>query len=156
MGARVALQSVLGKQSAARSFQHNSVSANSSSSSSSSSGSGSSSSVRWAGAVIISGTPGIPDPDLRAARVAKDRELSDLLLSMGAAGFLGWWYQQPLWGSLRAHPGFRALLAKRAAEQAGQEGELAAALTYSSTGRMVSVRDGGWEVQLCLCGCMHC
>jgi hypothetical protein len=95
--------------------------------------------------VIISGTPGIPDPDLRAARVAKDQELADLLLSLGAAGFLEWWYQQPLWASLRAHPRFERLLEKRAGEQAGQEQQLAASLKYSSTGRMVS------EVEL-LCG----
>jgi len=140
MGARVALQSVLRKHTHNHLWQQQQQQQqkpgphNAASSSSSSSRNG----VCWAGAVIVSGTPGIPDPDLRAARVQKDLELADLLLSLGAEGFLQWWYQQPLWGSLRAHPGFRRLLLKRAAEQEGQEQQLAASLKYSSTGRMVS------------------
>jgi hypothetical protein len=40
----------------------------------------------------------------------------------------------------RAYPGFDRLLAKRVGEQEGQEEQLAASLTYASTGRMVSRR----------------
>jgi pimeloyl-ACP methyl ester carboxylesterase len=94
--------------------------------------------VHWAGAVVISGTPGIPDADLRAARVQKDAELAAMLTQQGSARFLEWWYQQPLWASLRQHPGFSRVLQQRQREQQGQEQQLAAALKYGSTGSMVS------------------
>jgi isochorismate synthase/2-succinyl-5-enolpyruvyl-6-hydroxy-3-cyclohexene-1-carboxylate synthase/2-succinyl-6-hydroxy-2,4-cyclohexadiene-1-carboxylate synthase/O-succinylbenzoate synthase len=144
MGARVALQSVLGKGAGQHYHQQQQQQGGSVTTTSSSSSSSSSSriGVTWAGAVIISGTPGIPDPDLRAARVLKDQELADLLQGLGAAAFLNWWYSQPLWASLRAHPGFSRLLLKRAAEQQGQEQQLAASLKYSSTGRMVGSLGG--------------
>jgi isochorismate synthase/2-succinyl-5-enolpyruvyl-6-hydroxy-3-cyclohexene-1-carboxylate synthase/2-succinyl-6-hydroxy-2,4-cyclohexadiene-1-carboxylate synthase/O-succinylbenzoate synthase len=96
--------------------------------------------VQWAGAVVISGTPGIPDADLRAARVQKDAELASMLTQQGSARFLEWWYQQPLWASLRQHPGFSRLLQQRQREQQGQEQQLAAALKYGSTGRTVRVQ----------------
>ncbi|KAF6258054.1 Alpha/Beta hydrolase protein [Scenedesmus sp. NREL 46B-D3] len=99
---------------------------------------GTGSRVQWAGAVVISGTPGMPDADLRAARVQKDAELASMLTLQGSARFLEWWYQQPLWASLRQHPGFSRLLQQRQREQLGQEQQLAAALQYGSTGRMVS------------------
>jgi len=117
MGARVALQMVLAGSS-----------------------SSSSSRVCWAGAVVVSGTPGMPDADLRSARISKDAELAAMLTEAGAAAFLEWWYQQPLWASFRAHPGFSRIVARRAAELAGQEQQLAAALLYMSTGRMVSLK----------------
>jgi pimeloyl-ACP methyl ester carboxylesterase len=154
MGARVALQSVLGKGTGHHHHQQQQqqqqgyITINPSSSSSSSG-------VKWAGAAIVSGTPGIPDPDLRAARVLKDQELADLLQGLGAPAFLNWWYSQPLWASLRAHPGFSRLLLKRGVEQQGQEQQLAASLKYSSTGRMVGDTGqggggerGGWDAGL--------
>jgi isochorismate synthase/2-succinyl-5-enolpyruvyl-6-hydroxy-3-cyclohexene-1-carboxylate synthase/2-succinyl-6-hydroxy-2,4-cyclohexadiene-1-carboxylate synthase/O-succinylbenzoate synthase len=145
MGARAAMQAVLGKQSSPPPQQQQGAGATSSTTTPRSNGSSSRDTVRWAGAVLISGTPGIPDPELRAARVAKDQELADLLRAVGAASFLRWWYRQPLWASLRAYPGFERLLAKRVGEQEGQEEQLAASLTYASTGRMVSM---AWGVGL--------
>jgi isochorismate synthase/2-succinyl-5-enolpyruvyl-6-hydroxy-3-cyclohexene-1-carboxylate synthase/2-succinyl-6-hydroxy-2,4-cyclohexadiene-1-carboxylate synthase/O-succinylbenzoate synthase len=142
MGARAAMQAVLGKQHPPQGSAATS-SATTPSSNGGSSSSSSRSTVRWAGTVLISGTPGIPDPELRAARVAKDQEVADLLKAVGAASFLRWWYWQPLWASLRAHPGFERLLEKRVGEQEGQEEQLAASLTYASTGRMVR---RGWVV----------
>jgi hypothetical protein len=104
--------------------------------------------VHWAGAVVISGTPGIPDADLRAARVQKDAELAAMLTQQGSARFLEWWYQQPLWASLRRHPGFSRLLRQRQREQQGQEQQLAAALKYGSTGSMVSAGLLGLQHQM--------
>ncbi|KAI8463272.1 MAG: Alpha/Beta hydrolase protein [Monoraphidium minutum] len=89
---------------------------------------------RWRGAVVVSGTPGIPDAEQRADRAARDAELSEAMRRQGLASFVDWWYRQPLWASLRAHPRFAETSARRAA--GGDAAELAAALAGMSTGRM--------------------
>jgi isochorismate synthase/2-succinyl-5-enolpyruvyl-6-hydroxy-3-cyclohexene-1-carboxylate synthase/2-succinyl-6-hydroxy-2,4-cyclohexadiene-1-carboxylate synthase/O-succinylbenzoate synthase len=94
----------------------------------------------WAGAAVVSGTPGIPNPEQRADRTARDAELAGALRAQGLAQFVDWWYRQPLWASLRAHPRFAETAGKRAA--AGDAGELASALEGMSTGRMVGAAGG--------------
>jgi isochorismate synthase/2-succinyl-5-enolpyruvyl-6-hydroxy-3-cyclohexene-1-carboxylate synthase/2-succinyl-6-hydroxy-2,4-cyclohexadiene-1-carboxylate synthase/O-succinylbenzoate synthase len=89
---------------------------------------------RWAAGVVVSGTPGIPDAEQRADRLARDTELAGALRRQGLGPFVDWWYAQPLWGSLRGHPRFGETAGRRAA--AGDAEELAAALAGMSTGRM--------------------
>jgi isochorismate synthase/2-succinyl-5-enolpyruvyl-6-hydroxy-3-cyclohexene-1-carboxylate synthase/2-succinyl-6-hydroxy-2,4-cyclohexadiene-1-carboxylate synthase/O-succinylbenzoate synthase len=119
MGARVALRAVAGS---------------SATSAVTAAGGGAAAPV-WAGAVVVSGTPGIPNPEQRADRTARDGELAVALRGQGLDPFIAWWYSQPLWASLRSHPRFKATAARRAA--AGDVRELAAALEGMSTGRMV-------------------
>jgi hypothetical protein len=140
MGARAVLQAVLGRQQQQQQHAEGWRSSDADTP-------GSMRVIDWAGAVVVSGTPGMPDPQLRAARAPRDAELADLLQALGAREFIAWWYAQPLWGSLRQHPRFAQLCARRAAEHAGCERPLAAALAHGSTGRMVSAAHG------CVCVC---
>lgn len=96
---------------------------------------------QWRAAVVISGTPGIPNEEQRSDRAARDVELSEVLRRQGLTSFVDWWYRQPLWTSLKGHPRFGEMAAKRAA--AGDAEELAAALAGMSTGRMVGGAGGG-------------
>lgn len=131
--------------------------------------------------VLLSGTAGIKNPASRVARYQRDTQIARLLGwdpphlnltetepspglpvgskgehgsggSIGMAGFLQWWYGQPMWDTLRAHPAFLQVLLRRLAAvdapDSGQEsggGDLAlglaaerrlgAALVAMSTGR---------------------
>lgn len=95
----------------------------------------------FAAGVVVSGTAGLRDAAARAARVQADAETAQLLDQLGLQAFLDHWYSQPLWDSLRAHPRYAAVLARRAAaagEEGAAEARLAEALNCMSTGRMVS------------------
>ncbi|MBL4844116.1 MAG: alpha/beta fold hydrolase [Planctomycetes bacterium] len=50
----------------------------------------------YAGAVLIGGTAGIPDPVRRACRLADDRVRADVLRHVGAPAFLSSWARRPL------------------------------------------------------------
>lgn len=130
MGARVALQICLGTSTSSSSVQQQQQQPADLIRTSSQS------KVSWVGAVVISGTPGIPDQDLRSARILKDAELADMLTQLGSERFISWWYDQPLWKTLKAHPGFDRMLQKRVLDHCGNEQGLALALKYGSTGRM--------------------
>ncbi|GIL93104.1 hypothetical protein Vretifemale_20563 [Volvox reticuliferus] len=67
----------------------------------------------WSGVVLVSGTPGIKDPAQAAARAANDDRLAKSLVQGGVEEFVRRWYEQPLWSSLRRHPAFGRLLARR-------------------------------------------
>ncbi|XP_060185317.1 protein PHYLLO, chloroplastic isoform X1 [Lycium barbarum] len=66
-----------------------------------------------AGAVIISGSPGLIDEDARKVRRAKDDFAACSLASSGLEPFLDAWYSVDLWNSLRIHPHFNNILASR-------------------------------------------
>nr|XP_016472808.1 PREDICTED: protein PHYLLO, chloroplastic-like isoform X2 [Nicotiana tabacum] len=66
-----------------------------------------------AGAVIISGSPGLMDEEARKVRWAKDDFAACFLVSSGLEPFLGAWYSGDLWNSLRTHPHFSKTLASR-------------------------------------------
>jgi 2-succinyl-6-hydroxy-2,4-cyclohexadiene-1-carboxylate synthase len=88
--------------------------------------------------VVVSGSPGIDDEAAAAARRRQDAETGRMLTAWaggegGLAEFAAWWYSQPLWGPLRQHPRFAALMRKRAA--AGHAGALAQVLTQCSSGQ---------------------
>ncbi len=91
-----------------------------------------------------------------AWRAAADDRLAHLLRSQGTPAFLRHWYAGPLWRSLRQHPCFPALMARRRGvaqqqqQQQQQQGASAAsmadALSAMSTGRMVRVLARGARV----------
>lgn len=87
--------------------------------------------------VVVSGTPGVEDPQARVERAARDEALAAALRRGGARQFVADWYRQPMWASLRAHPCFHGLLAQRGA--VGDAPELAAALAAMSPGRAPSL-----------------
>ncbi|CAI5481758.1 unnamed protein product [Closterium sp. Yama58-4] len=64
-------------------------------------------------AVVISGSPGIREAAARASRAESDDSLAAVLTAGGLEQYVHSWYQQPLWASLRAHPCFQPMLARR-------------------------------------------
>lgn len=54
--------------------------------------------------VLESASPGIPDPDERAARVRADHELADAIERDGVEAFVARWERLPLWASQGAIP----------------------------------------------------
>ncbi|KAL4185626.1 hypothetical protein AMTRI_Chr10g231600 [Amborella trichopoda] len=86
-----------------------------------------------AGAVIISGSPGIKDPELRRIRAAQDDAKADYLVAHGLKSFLKSWYSGELWLSLRCHPHFERTTRRRM--QHGDIDALARALSALSVGR---------------------
>jgi 2-succinyl-6-hydroxy-2,4-cyclohexadiene-1-carboxylate synthase len=55
---------------------------------------------RVAGLVLLGATPGIEDPDERAARRARDLETADRVAALGVPAFLDEWLAQPLFAGL--------------------------------------------------------
>jgi 2-succinyl-6-hydroxy-2,4-cyclohexadiene-1-carboxylate synthase len=52
------------------------------------------------GLVLVSATPGIPDPEARVARVASDEELARSIERDGVDAFLSRWLDQPLFATV--------------------------------------------------------
>ncbi|KXZ52492.1 hypothetical protein GPECTOR_9g536 [Gonium pectorale] len=148
LGARVALQAVAAGDGASSGDRSN---GNGGSSGHSDGGP----SRLWRGAVLVSGTPGIKDPAQAVARAANDDRLAQSLVRSGLTDFVRHWYDTPLWSSLRRHPAFDRMLARRTAAAgaaAGRDGgaagsadeaaaQAAAALSGMSTGRMAPLWD---------------
>lgn len=91
------------------------------------------------GAVIISGSPGLDDIVARKIRRATDDAKARSLIAHGLELFLETWYSGNLWKSLRSHPNFSKMIAKRS-EHDDLHG-LAKILSDLSTGRQQSL----WE-----------
>lgn len=96
---------------------------------------------------VIGASPGLRKGPARAQRAAADDALAAGLLRLGRRDFVEHWYSQPMWASLRGHPCFAAVRARR---QRGREDEgvedravaaLAAALSGLSVGRQPSLWD---------------
>ncbi|XP_071926844.1 protein PHYLLO, chloroplastic-like isoform X2 [Coffea arabica] len=85
------------------------------------------------GAVIISGSPGLTDPGARKFRRAKDDFRASSLVSHGLEHFLGAWYVEEIWNSLRSHPHFSEIVTDRL--QHDDLHTLAKVLSDSSIGR---------------------
>lgn len=66
-----------------------------------------------AATVLVSASPGIADAAVREARRTDDEKLAQSLEQAGLTAFLDAWYRQPLFASLRAHPSFPDVLARR-------------------------------------------
>ncbi len=64
-------------------------------------------------AVIVSASPGIAEEPARRARRAQDEHHARRLETQGLEPFLDDWYRQPLFASLREHPGYPAVLERR-------------------------------------------
>ncbi|AGA89713.1 2-succinyl-6-hydroxy-2,4-cyclohexadiene-1-carboxylate synthase [Thioflavicoccus mobilis 8321] len=64
-------------------------------------------------AVLIAASPGLETPAEQAARRAHDRRLAEALERDGLGPFLARWYDQPLFATLKAHPVFPQVLARR-------------------------------------------
>jgi 2-succinyl-6-hydroxy-2,4-cyclohexadiene-1-carboxylate synthase len=64
-------------------------------------------------AVLIAASPGLATSAERAARRAQDRRLAEVLERDGLDPFLARWYDQPLFATLKAHPTFPQVLARR-------------------------------------------
>ncbi|KAK9837268.1 hypothetical protein WJX81_002656 [Elliptochloris bilobata] len=82
---------------------------------------------------MVSGLAGLRGAVERAERRARDDAAAAALRSGGVEDFVHAWYRAPLWASLRAHPRFPELLARRAC--GGDAAALAAALVGASPGR---------------------
>lgn len=87
-------------------------------------------------AIAVSASLGIDDPLERAERAAADARLAATLLADGLAPFVDRWYSQPLFASLRVHPAFPAMRARRAA---GDAAAWAAILRDASPGASPSL-----------------
>ncbi|KAL2905213.1 Protein PHYLLO chloroplastic [Bienertia sinuspersici] len=70
-------------------------------------------SEKIAGAIVISGSPGLQDEMQRRLRAAKDDSRARSLISFGLVPFLGNWYRGNLWKSFREHPSFEKIVANR-------------------------------------------
>lgn len=81
--------------------------------------------------VVLAADPGIEESAARAARLAQDHQRAAALRAEGLPAFLTRWYQLPLFGALRAHADYPAMLARRLA---GDVDELAGALVALSPG----------------------
>lgn len=62
---------------------------------------------------LISASPGLAATSARQQRIEQDLALAEALLAEGLPAFLARWYAQPLFASLKAHPGFAGVLARR-------------------------------------------
>ncbi|XP_021292917.1 protein PHYLLO, chloroplastic isoform X1 [Herrania umbratica] len=91
------------------------------------------------GAVILSGSPGLEDAVARKIRRAKDDSRARSLGTHGLQLFLDTWYSGGLWKSLRSHPYFNQIAARRSLHD--DVGGLARVLSDLSTGRQPSL----WE-----------
>ncbi|KAH9297375.1 hypothetical protein KI387_029057, partial [Taxus chinensis] len=86
---------------------------------------------------VISGSPGLQNPDMRITRSAQDDALAELLLGSGLTSFVEMWYKREMWESLRSHPYFKRLIQERI--QHGNIKDMAKALSSLSIGRQPSL-----------------
>ncbi|KAI9169285.1 hypothetical protein LWI28_010195 [Acer negundo] len=91
------------------------------------------------GAVIISGSPGLKDAFARKIRRAEDDSRAYSLVTNGLQLFLDNWYAGELWRSLRSHPHFNRIVARRLLHDDLQS--LSKVLSDLSIGRQPSL----WE-----------
>jgi 2-succinyl-6-hydroxy-2,4-cyclohexadiene-1-carboxylate synthase len=93
------------------------------------------------GLVLESTSPGLISSEERETRKRQDEHWARLLEEEGIEVFVEKWYQQPLFASLRKHPHFQELLAKRKQNHAT---ELARSLREIGTGSQPSFWEA-WE-----------
>lgn len=86
--------------------------------------------------VLVSASPGLKTAEERRQRRERDDALAARLCAEGVPTFLQHWYAQPLFESLRAHPDFAAVLARR---HRNVPQELARSLRGLGTGRQPSL-----------------
>lgn len=91
--------------------------------------------TRFPSVVLESASPGLKTDRERQARLQQDWALADQI-EADFASFLSYWYQQPLFHSLRPSPAFADLIARRSHNSPA---ELAKALRYNSTGNQPSL-----------------
>ncbi|XP_052198857.1 protein PHYLLO, chloroplastic isoform X2 [Diospyros lotus] len=96
-------------------------------------------SAKVAGAVIVSGSPGLKDVSARKISRAKSDSRASFLVSGGLEHFLDAWYDGALWNSLRDHPHFKQIVARRL--QHDDINGLARVLSDLSAGRQLPL----WE-----------
>jgi 2-succinyl-6-hydroxy-2,4-cyclohexadiene-1-carboxylate synthase len=82
-------------------------------------------------AVLMGSSPGLETPSARQERAAADRARADSLEQDDFDRFLSDWYDMPLFGGLKSHPGFADMLARR---RHGDPRQMAAALRALSVG----------------------
>lgn len=66
-------------------------------------------------AVVVGASPGIDDAEERRRRALHDEKVAERLARGPAERFVAWWYDQQIFASLRAHPAFEGLRARREA-----------------------------------------
>ena len=92
---------------------------------------------------VLSSNPGIESADQREERVARDAKLAARLHTMQPPAFVAWlrdeWYCAPLWGALRSHAGFEAMVRRRA--DGAHPADRADSLALESVGRQAPL----WE-----------
>lgn len=92
---------------------------------------------RVMGLATIGAHPGLDEPEVRADRETEDAARAERLLAEGLPTFLAHWYDLPLWGPIRSHPGYQDLLARRLR---GDLQGLAATATRLGLGRQADYR----------------
>ncbi|WOK95438.1 protein PHYLLO, chloroplastic isoform X2 [Canna indica] len=92
-----------------------------------------------AGAVIISGSPGLRDGTSKRIRAAQDEAKASFLVEHGLECFLDTWYSGNLWKSLRDHPHFSYIKKTRRRHKDIQG--LARILSGLSIGKQLSLWD---------------
>ncbi|GLU04852.1 hypothetical protein SLE2022_219810 [Rubroshorea leprosula] len=85
------------------------------------------------GAILVSGSPGLEDIVARKIRRATDDSRARSLVAHGLQFFIETWYAGGLWKSLRSHPNFNQIVAKRLVH--GDLHSLAKVLSDLSIGR---------------------
>ena len=91
---------------------------------------------RWSSLVNESATLGLESAEERAVRRQADEQIAQTLESVAYPDFLQRWYDQPLFATLRHHPSFPALFARKLTNQPHQ---LAIALRQMGTGAQPSL-----------------
>eukprot|EP01018_Ginkgo_biloba_P037309 Gb_25073 [translate_table: standard] len=86
-----------------------------------------------AAAAVISGSPGLQDPNMRMIRATQDDALAKSLVVGGLQSFVETWYKRDMWESLRAHPHFKKVIQGRT--EHGNIKDLAKVLSSLSIGR---------------------
>lgn len=90
--------------------------------------------------VLVGASPGLAEPDARAARIASDEELAQRIERDGLERFVDTWMALPLFAS-QAKRGASLLAASRAQRLASKPAGLAASLRGMGTGSMPPLHD---------------
>ena len=68
---------------------------------------------RLSSLILISASPGIPDPDERQKRFEKDANLADTMTTASFNKILSHWYRNPIFDTLPNHPAYDAMIKRR-------------------------------------------
>ncbi len=97
--------------------------------------------------ILESASPGLKTASARKARIKQDLQLAQALESLDFSIFLTRWYANPLFASIKNHPQYKPMIAKRLNNNPVQ---LAKSLRNMSTGRQPALWDRLNNLQISL------